>query len=865
MLVRRTDLKHHFLKEEISISQLQEKFPNGKIQNYEKGHTICFIHKKVRTFRWLLEGSIAYYISIENPDKDVLVCQNSEPFSTLGLNGFTTAKRYVYKVLVASQKAVFFEIPFEQIETYLQEGHQNLLLKNIGSKLYHLLHTALLKQSELLNPVRFQPFVEDRKFHISPVAEKEQIVSLMRRSPFLDCFEEKQLSAMASFAERREYEADEVLYVQDGSSNGLFILIDGEVAIKRIENSIEIKQRSIKNSGFVFGWSCLLKQKDSCSAITRTRTSAYFIHDHDLMGLFQKDDQFEGHFFQRLIWLMGNQLNAAFIRYVGLLGKHNLQAVFQLIKNNESRLSVSSPLHQVSHLLKSNNTKKLAYDALTSLLDDGSALERHIASLSLELLTEDQKECNFINGLQKIYSNVTERDTTDLDLNRKICAELTNEVFENVPYVIEGWENLPETTGHIFTYNHLVNDTHYTLNNSFQITLDSHFISAKVLHEKYGKPGIRTVRIGRGQEYGHQNYYDNLGHINVFTKDSELTSSEHMEQARNIFYEEASKHLSNNYNLIISPEGTSYRTEESPGPFRMGAFKLAAGQENEPLIVPIVMVNFDDRIGRSLFYCKIGEPFLLSEKVASKKNDDIYAFVLEYQAQYKIDVQKARNRAEELFASPGGKINKEEPPAMWSNEIKRLKRRVTKLKTQENLIAIYGSSSVRLWVHMQRDLLPFNTVNLGFGGSTFAWCIHYFDEIFEEVNPSKIVLYAGENDLNQGRTPQEVLADCHELVGMIKAKYPDVALALISLKPSVEREQMIPLIIETNLLLSKYIISDLNAQYINVFSHMISSDNRPIPELYLSDGLHLNKEGYTIWSSVIRDALQSVALLELEN
>ncbi|MGJ8739130.1 SGNH/GDSL hydrolase family protein, partial [Zobellia laminariae] len=255
----------------------------------------------------------------------------------------------------------------------------------------------------------------------------------------------------------------------------------------------------------------------------------------------------------------------------------------------------------------------------------------------------------------------------------------------------------------------------------------------------------------------------------------------------------------------------------------------------------------------------------LSEKVASKKNDDIYAFVLEYQAQYKIDVQKARNRAEELFASPGGKVNKEEPPAMWSNEIKRLKRRVTKLKTQENLIAIYGSSSVRLWVHMQRDLLPFNTVNLGFGGSTFAWCIHYFDEIFEEVNPSKIVLYAGENDLNQGRTPQEVLADCHELVGMIKAKYPDVALALISLKPSVEREQMIPLIIETNLLLSKYVISDLNAQFINVFNHMISSDNRPIPELYLSDGLHLNKEGYAIWSSVIKDALQSVALLELEN
>ena len=418
-----TTLKPFLLKEEINIDQLQKNFPNGTIQGYEKDHTICFIHKKVRTFRWLLEGSINYYISIENPDNDILVCQNSESFSTLGLNGFNTPQRYTYKAVVASKKAVFFEIPFEQIEAYLQKGHQNILLKNIGSKLYNLLHAALLKQTELLNPVRYQPFVENRKFYISPIAEKEAIISLMRRSPFLDYFEDQQLATMALLAERREYEQDEVLYVQDGSSNGLFILIDGEVTIKRIENSIEIKQRSIKNSGFIFGWSCLLNEKDSCSAITRTKTSAYFINEHDLVALFHKDDVFEGQFFQRLIWLMGNQLNAAFVRYVGLLGKHNLQAVFQLIKNNKSRLAVSSSLHQVAHLLKSNNTKKLAYDALSSLLNSGTSLERHIASLSLELLAEDQKEFNFISGLQDIYESVAEQDNRAIELNRKACAE----------------------------------------------------------------------------------------------------------------------------------------------------------------------------------------------------------------------------------------------------------------------------------------------------------------------------------------------------------------------------------------------------------------------------------------------------------
>jgi len=583
------------------------------------------------------------------------------------------------------------------------------------------------------------------------------------------------------------------------------------------------------------------------------------------MKLFQKDDAFEGQFYQRLLWLMGNQLNAAFVRYVGLLGKHNLQAVYQLIKNNNSRLMVSSPLHQVPHLLKSTTTKQFAYDALTSLVKKGTALERHIASLSLELLGEDQKEQDFVSGLQQIYENVAEKNSKDPKLNRKVCAELTKKVFKNVPYVIEGWENLPESTGNIFIYNHLINDPHYTLNNNFQITLDSHFLSAMVLYEKYGEPGIRTVRIGQGQEYGHQNYYDNLGYIDVYTKESEQPSANRKEEARSIFYSEASKHLQQDYNLIISPEGTSYRTEESPGPFKMGAFKLALHTEPEPYIVPVVMVNFDYRIGKSLYYCAIKEPFLLSNKVSSKSNADLYVFMEEYQKEYTSYVLAAIERAERLNISSSGADNLKDPPAIWCNEIKRLKRRVAKLPTQENLIAFYGSSSVRLWVNMKRDLNPFNVVNLGFGGSTFAWCIHYFDEIFKEANPSKIVLYAGENDLNEGKTPQEVLSGCMELVGLITNKYPDVELALISLKPSVEREALIPLIMETNLMLSKYFITELNAQYINVFAQMITTDNKPIPELYLSDGLHLNSKGYALWSTAIKKALQAADNLELEN
>ena len=645
------------------------------------------------------------------------------------------------------------------------------------------------------------------------------------------------------------------MYLQDRFTNGLYILIQGEVEIKRIEKNIEISQRSMSSPGFIFGWSGLMGEKDICSAITSQKTAVYFVSRKDCLALLQKNTEFGSQFYTRLLWLIGNQINAAFIRYVGLLGKHNLQAVFQLISNNKSRLLLSSPLHQVSHLLKNTNTKDIAYAILQDVVNTGTSLERHISSLSLELLREDKKEIDFINGLQNIYQVVAENGNITTEEARRTCAEATKKAFQHANYHIEGLAYLPKESGHIFIYNHLINDPHYTLNNNFQITLDSHFISAMLLQGTYGESGIRTVRVGKRQEYGHQNYYNNLGYINVYTKESEPNAIQDPKASRSVFYREASEQLQQGYNLIISPEGTSYSSLESPGPFKMGAFKLALKSKPEPYIVPIVMLNFDHRIGNQLYYCRIRPPFKVSEQLEEQTDAALYEFVNSYQEIYKGYVEEARRDIVQLQSDALTSKNLENPPEIWHNEIRRLRRRVNKKENQEDLITFYGSSSIRLWVSMQKDLAPLNILNLGFGGSSYAWCLHYFNEIFKDVHPKRIVLYAGENDLAEGKTPLEVISDCKNLVNAIKEKYPEVLLSFISLKPSVEREALIPAIIETNLLLSKYVITELKAQFINVFAQMITVNNTPITELYISDGLHLNKKGYAVWSNCIKEAL----------
>ena len=837
----------------ISLELLQELLPTGQLVSQHKGATLCTIHKKVKHLYWLIEGSLDFYTQHQNAEQEVQVAHSDTVFTTIGWNGFFAPERYTFSAKIASGQATFYKVPITDFKADLAEV--NTLLLAVCQTNYQLLKNALSKQASLLRPQSFQ-IPKDEHFYLNPSIEKSEIIHLMRRSPFLDQFSEPQLNKLAKLVQRRDYEPSEIIYAQDSASEGLYILIHGEVAIKRMEGKIDISQRSISNSGFIFGWSSLLNLPDICNAITTEKTAVYFINHLDLHQLLEEDDRLKKRFYHRLIWLIGNQINAAFIRYTSLLGKHSIDAVYQLIENNRSRLTVNSGLHSVFHLLKDQTTKALAYETLQNLVTQGSSLERHIASLSLEFLKHDRREHQFKNALRSIYEAVAENNPeTSPQHKRKACAQATREALKQVMVHVEGLENLPEDSGHIFIYNHLLNHPFYTLNNQFQITLDSHFISV-LLDDKYGEPGIRTVRIAQGQEYGHQNYYENLGYINVYTKESELPEAAAKTSNRSIFYTAASEFLKNKKNLIISPEGTSYTSEESPGAFKTGAFNLALNLKTEPLIVPIVLVNFDKRINDTLFYCNILKPFKMSDHV--DKNDPalVKAFVEDYQKKYADYVAEAREKVKRLMTSNFSAVPEEEPPVMWANEIKRLRRRVEKLKNQEDLYVFYGSSSVRLWVHMQEDLAPMHTLNLGFGGSTYAWCLHYFEEIFQDVNPSKLILYAGENDITQGRTPLEVLADFKELTKAVKAKYPKVPLAVISLKPSVERAHLIPQFMELNELLSEYVITGLDAQFINVFSQMISLDDKPNPELYMSDGLHLNKKGYAIWSEVIKQALQ---------
>jgi lysophospholipase L1-like esterase len=61
----------------------------------------------------------------------------------------------------------------------------------------------------------------------------------------------------------------------------------------------------------------------------------------------------------------------------------------------------------------------------------------------------------------------------------------------------------------------------------------------------------------------------------------------------------------------------------------------------------------------------------------------------------------------------------------------------------------------------------------------------------------------------------------------------------------------------TNDLLKAYLATEKNISFVDVFNAMIK-DNKPMPELFVGDMLHMNGRGYKIWEKLVRSKLKKL-------
>lgn len=184
----------------------------------------------------------------------------------------------------------------------------------------------------------------------------------------------------------------------------------------------------------------------------------------------------------------------------------------------------------------------------------------------------------------------------------------------------------------------------------------------------------------------------------------------------------------------------------------------------------------------------------------------------------------------------------------WHDDFAAFAAQDAARKPQPGGVVFVGSSSIRLWddLEQQFERLPV-IVKRGFGGSRLADCTAHLERLVLAYQPRAVVLYAGENDLAEGASPQDVLRQFRTFVDGVRRAQPQVHIAYLSIKPSPSRAALLPRIREANALIAAEIASLPDVQYIDVHRLMLDGSGAPRAELFRDDRLHLNAAGYALW------------------
>ena len=167
-------------------------------------------------------------------------------------------------------------------------------------------------------------------------------------------------------------------------------------------------------------------------------------------------------------------------------------------------------------------------------------------------------------------------------------------------------------------------------------------------------------------------------------------------------------------------------------------------------------------------------------------------------------------------------------------------------------VLFVGSSTIRLWSSLSQDFRQVPVIiNRGFGGSTMRDCNSLVHELVIQYKPRQVMVYAGDNDLAEGRSPQEVLGSLQNFVRKVHAALPGTRISYISIKPSPARVGLLPQIRQANGLIAGYVQTVAGMRYIDIFTPMLNAQGQPRSELFGADRLHLNEAGYRLWQSVI--------------
>ena len=172
-------------------------------------------------------------------------------------------------------------------------------------------------------------------------------------------------------------------------------------------------------------------------------------------------------------------------------------------------------------------------------------------------------------------------------------------------------------------------------------------------------------------------------------------------------------------------------------------------------------------------------------------------------------------------------------------------------------VMFFGSSSIRLWETLEEDMAPLKVVNRGYGGATLRDLHYNYPTVMDTYRPKAFVIYC-DNDL-KGKAGDLLIGELFDhyrvLLARLAMDYPDTPVFVLAMKHSLHRLKARDKQRLFNDLMSDYAAGTENLTFVDTCSPLLNADGSVDDTLFLDDHLHINREGYSRWTAILKPML----------
>ena len=173
----------------------------------------------------------------------------------------------------------------------------------------------------------------------------------------------------------------------------------------------------------------------------------------------------------------------------------------------------------------------------------------------------------------------------------------------------------------------------------------------------------------------------------------------------------------------------------------------------------------------------------------------------------------------------------------------------------QGAILLAGDSQFFRWKTLPEDLPGYTIINRGIDSFQFTDLLQFTDRLVLPYKPRLIVLHVGGNDVHNGKSPAQVLADFQTFVAKVRSTLPEVPIAFSSITPGPGRWDEADQRKQANQAIKDYVATQKNLHFIDLWDAMLTPDGKPREDLWVEDRVHPNHAGYLLRVKIMRPIL----------